>query len=112
MVFAGDVPKGARVRLMRAGLQELVDAAGEASKEASMQAVQKPGFALAMNCVGRRLVLGHRADDEIESILLGLAPNTPMIGFYSYGEFSPMNQQGLSCDLHNQTIVLTIFEEN
>ena len=112
MVFAGDVPTGARVRLMRAGLQELVDAAGEASKEASTKHFKKPDFALAMNCVGRRLVLGHRADEEIESILSGLAPNTPMIGFYSYGEFSPMNHQGLTCDLHNQTVVLTIFEEN
>jgi hypothetical protein len=112
MVFAGDVPKGARVRLMRAGLQELVDAAGEASKEASTKAFKNPGFALAMNCVGRRLVLGHRADEEIDSILSGLNPGTPMIGFYSYGEFSPMNQNGLTCDLHNQTVVLTIFEEN
>ena len=112
MVFAGDVPQGARVRLMRAGLQELVDAAGEVGKQASSSLIQKPAFALTMNCVGRRLVLGHRADEEIESILSGLSPDTPMIGFYSYGEFSPMNQNGITCDLHNQTVVLTIFQEN
>ena len=112
MVFAGDVPQGARVRLMRAGLQELVNAAGDASREASAKNFKKPGFALAMNCVGRRLVLGHRADEEIESILSGFSSDIPLIGFYSYGEFSPMNHAGLECDLHNQTVVLTIFEEN
>jgi hypothetical protein len=111
MIFAGDVPKGARVRLMRAGLQELVDAAGQVGKNALRHVRQHPSFALVMNCVGRRLVLGHRGDEEIESILSGLYPDTPMIGFYTYGEFSPMHQPGMDCNLHNQTVVLTIFEE-
>ena len=67
---------------------------------------------MVMNCVGRRLELGHRADEEIESIRTGLDPETPMIGFYTYGEFSPAHRAGISCDLHNQTVVLTIFEES
>jgi hypothetical protein len=112
MIFAGDVPKGARVRLMRAGLQELVDAAGEVATEARTNIRQKPDFAMVMNCVGRRLVLGHRADEEIESIRSGLDPETPLVGFYTYGEFSPAHRAGISCDLHNQTVVLTIFEES
>ncbi len=111
MIFAGDVPTGARVRLMRAGLQELVDAAGEVGAEARTGIQHKPDFAMVMNCVGRRLVLGHRADEEIESIRTGLDPDTPLIGFYTYGEFSPAHRTGISCDLHNQTVVLTIFEE-
>jgi hypothetical protein len=111
MIFAGDVPQGARVRLMRAGLQELVDAAGEVGKQAMVNVKQQPSFGLVMNCVGRRLVLGHRADEELESIVSGLHTDVPFAGFYSYGEFSPMQQPGMTCNLHNQTVVLTIFEE-
>jgi hypothetical protein len=111
MIFAGDVPQGARVRLMRAGLQELVDAAGEVGKHAMVYVKQQPSFGLVMNCVGRRLVLGHRADEELESIASGLHEDVPFAGFYSYGEFSPMHRPGMTCSLHNQTVVLTIFEE-
>jgi hypothetical protein len=56
-------------------------------------------------------VLGHRADEELESIVSGLHTDVPFAGFYSYGEFSPMQQPGMTCNLHNQTVVLTIFEE-
>lgn len=111
MIFAGDVPTGARVRLMRAGLEELVKAAGEVGAEAMSPQLKDPAFALVMNCVGRRLVLGHRAEEELESIRTGIKKEVPTIGFYSYGEFSPMHKPGMACNLHNQTVVLTIFEE-
>jgi hypothetical protein len=112
MIFAGDVPTGARVRLMRAGLEELVKAAGEVGTEAMLPQHKDPAFGLVMNCVGRRLVLGHRAEEELESIRTGIKKEVPTIGFYSYGEFSPMHKPGMACNLHNQTVVLTIFEEN
>jgi hypothetical protein len=112
MIFAGDVPMGARVRLMRAGLEELVKAAGEVGAEAMSPQLKDPAFGLVMNCVGRRLVLGHRAEEELESIRTGIKKEVPTIGFYSYGEFSPMHKPGMACNLHNQTVVLTIFEEN
>ncbi len=111
MIFAGDVPQGSRVRLMRAGLSELVDAAKQVGQQALRTPHQAPAFGLVMNCVGRRLVLGHRAEEELESIGEGLNMDIPMIGFYSYGEFSPIHKPDISCDLHNQTVVLTIFEE-
>lgn len=111
MIFAGDVPTGARVRLMRAGLEELVQAAGEVGPEAMSAQHKHPAFGLVMNCVGRRLVLGHRAEEELESIRTGITKEVPTIGFYSYGEFSPMHKPGMDCNLHNQTVVLTIFEE-
>jgi hypothetical protein len=56
-------------------------------------------------------VLGHRADEELESIASGLHEDVPFAGFYSYGEFSPMHRPSMTCSLHNQTVVLTIFEE-
>jgi hypothetical protein len=64
---------------------------------------------LAISCVGRRVVLGERTEEEVEAVLEGLPEGTPLIGFYSYGEISPSGL--LSCDLHNQTMTLTALGE-
>ena len=58
-----------------------------------------------MSCVGRRPVLGPRAEEEVEAAFSALPPTTTLVGFYSYGEISP-HATG-KCDLHNQTMTLT-----
>jgi len=40
-----------------------------------------------------------------------MGDETKIIGFYSYGEISPLND-GFNCDLHNQTMTITTFNEN
>jgi len=37
-----------------------------------------------------------------------MPPGTQQVGFYSYGEISP---QAGRCDLHNQTMTLTLLAE-
>ena len=110
ITFAGDVPQGHFVQLMRANLDRLVTGASEA---AIMTKDQSPGqgdvLALAISCVGRRLVLGERTEEEIETTLDLLPPGTRQIGFYSYGEISPYASG--KCDLHNQTMTLTTISE-
>ena len=69
-----------------------------------------PTLAVAISCVGRRLVLGERAEEEIEATLEVLPAGTRQIGFYSYGEISPYAQG--PCDLHNQTMTLTTISES
>jgi hypothetical protein len=64
---------------------------------------------VAISCVGRRLVLSQRSEEEIEAVLDGLPPGGTLIGFYSYGELSPLASG--RCDLHNQTMTLTSFWE-
>ena len=44
---------------------------------------------IAISCVGRRLVLGDRTDDELEAVLEALPAGTKLSGFYSSGELSP-----------------------
>jgi hypothetical protein len=65
---------------------------------------------LAVSCVGRRLVLGERTDDEIESVQAAVPPRARQVGFYSYGEISPRLPGG-GCDLHNQTMTVTVLDE-
>lgn len=112
MTFAGDVPTGYRAQLMRANFDRLVDGAGEAAElgiAAAAGGEQGETLVLAISCVGRRLVLGERTEDEIEATLDAVGPNATQLGFYSYGELSPLTDG--TCDLHNQTMTITTISE-
>ncbi len=108
ITFAGDIPTGQYVKLMRANLDRLVLGARGAGTAAFGDHVG-PTLSLAISCVGRRLVLGERTEEETEATLEVLPPNTTQVGFYSYGEISP-HATG-RCDLHNQTMTLTVLSE-
>ena len=113
MTFAGDLPVGARAQLMKADFDRLVDGARGAASNAKGIAPPVDGsdtLAVAVSCVGRRLVLGDRTEDEIEAIRDVLPNGAVVCGFYSYGELSPFATG--SCDLHNQTMTLTTFAES
>jgi len=112
MTFAGNIPQGTLVRLMKANFDRLVEGAGEAALRARATAPAADGQAtlgIAISCVGRRLVLGERTDEELERTLEFLAPGIRQVGFYSYGELSPYADG--RCDLHNQTMTLTTLSE-
>ena len=72
--------------------------------------VLRPNLAIAISCVGRRLVLGQRAEEEVEAAKEALPEGAHLIGFYSYGEMSPYSTG--PCDLHNQTMTLTNLQEH
>lgn len=110
MTFAGDIPEGWYAQLMRANFDRLVEGAMIAGKLAKGTSKNTENtLAIAISCVGRRLVLGERSEEEIEATHEILGHNMPLVGFYSYGEISP-SMLG-SCDLHNQTMTLTLFSE-
>ena len=116
MTFAGDIKQGSLVQLMRANFDRLVEGASSAAGMTltGMKANTKPNepvLSIAISCVGRRLVLGERTEDELEATLEVLPKQTQQIGFYSYGEISPF-VSGASCDLQNQTMTLTVFSES
>ncbi|NQY95260.1 MAG: FIST C-terminal domain-containing protein, partial [Campylobacteraceae bacterium] len=64
---------------------------------------------LAISCVGRKLVLGQKSEEEIEAVTKNFSDNVLQVGYYSYGEISPLNSG--ACDLHNQTMTLTLIWE-
>ena len=112
MTFAGDMPQGSKAQLMRANFDRLVDGASTAATQARFinQNGTDPLLSIAISCVGRRLVLGERIEDETEAVLEILPKNTVQVGFYSYGEISS-GELG-NCDLHNQTMTLTTISES
>ncbi len=111
MIFAGDVPEGALSQFMMGNMDKLIDSAGIAACRAvdTMQTVQ-PVLSIAVSCVGRRLILQQRAEDELESALEAFPDGSSQLGFYSYGELSP-DTAGV-CTLHNQTMTITTISEN
>ncbi len=109
LTFAGDVPEGSFAQLMRANFDRLVLAAADAAEDCK-RAVDQAELCVAVSCVGRRLVLGERAEEETEAVADIVPADCPIIGFYSYGELSPLASGG--CRLHNQTMTLTTFSEH
>ncbi|KTD64844.1 FIST signal transduction protein [Legionella spiritensis] len=116
LIFAGDIPTGCYAQLMRANFDRLIDSANEAGELAKTRMIDKPGdinrpvLAIDISCVGRRLLLGERTEEEIESTLESLPEGTTQVGFYSYGELSPYTVG--NCELHNQTMTITTFYES
>ncbi len=110
LTFAGDIPQGSFVRLMKANTDRLINGAEEAAVAAKNGDKESPEFALLVSCVGRKLVLKQIVEEEVESVSDVL--DKPFItGFYSYGEIAPFNQN-VQCELHNQTMTITTFRES
>jgi len=110
MIFAGDVPEGARVRFMKANFDKLVVAASDAASQTLLPKGKPPRLSLLISCVGRKIILGPRIDEEVEAVLEVLGDHTLQTGFYSYGEISPFSPNA-TCELHNQTMTITTFSE-
>jgi hypothetical protein len=110
MTFAGDVPEGAYVRLMKANFDRLIDGAVGAARTSYEALGAAPAdLAILISCVGRKLVLKQRVEEELEGVreIMGA---TPLAGFYSYGEISPFTPSA-RCELHNQTMTITTLAE-
>ncbi|MCD0468714.1 FIST signal transduction protein [Flavobacterium sp. JAS] len=110
MTFAGDVPKGSKVRFMKANFDRLIDAASGAASSCLEVNSFNPKLALLISCVGRKLILGTRIDEEVEAVSYIFGDKTILSGFYSYGEISPLKPFG-DCILHNQTMTITCINE-
>ncbi len=110
--FAGDMPVGSKVRFMKSNGNNLIEASRKATQLAMASAIPDfhPKLALVVSCVGRKLVLKKRVEEEIEEIREVLGSTVPIAGFYSYGEIAPL-QKGHKCFLHNQTLTITLFDE-
>lgn len=112
MTFAGDVPQGHVVRLMKANFERLVDGASGAAQMASKKVdLSRKVLAILVSCVGRKLVLKQRTEEELESVKDVLGKNAVLTGFYSYGELCPIHETQTRCELHNQTMTITTFCE-
>jgi hypothetical protein len=108
MTFAGDVPVGSTAQLMRANFDRII----EAGEGAATTSIARGGaeFAVLISCVGRKLILKQRVEEEVEAVRSVLGQGVVTTGFYSYGELAPQTHSA-PCQLHNQTMTVTTFSE-
>jgi hypothetical protein len=110
MTFAGDVPTGTYARFMKANFDRLIDGAVGAARTSGEAVGGGAELALLVSCVGRKLVLGQRVEEEVEGVREALGERPVLAGFYSYGEISPFTPSA-RCELHNQTMTITTLRE-
>jgi len=112
MTFAGDVPEGAYARLMKANFDRLINGAhGAAETSYATIGSTKADLAILISCVGRKLILKQRVEEEVEAVRDVLGETTCLAGFYSYGEIAPFIPSA-KCELHNQTMTITTIAES
>jgi hypothetical protein len=111
LILAGEIEPDGYLRLMHASTDALVDGA-ETAAEATrgMNCQDGSGLAILVSCVGRKLVMGDRVEEEVDAVVNALGRDKMVTGFYSYGEISPM-APGVACKLHNQTMTITCLTE-
>lgn len=111
MTLAGDIESAGYLRLMHASTDALVDGAEAAAQAAQkMLASQGASLAILVSCVGRKLVMGGRVDEEVEAVGDVFGQKAVLTGFYSNGEISPFTGNA-ACKLHNQTMTITHIAE-
>ncbi len=111
LILAGDVEEYGFVKLMQAGTDSLVAGAQEAAKSILNKKLNDDtGLAILISCVGRKLVMGNRIDEEIDAINSMFDATINISGFYSYGEICPL-KRSIDCKLHNQTMTITYITE-
>ncbi|MGB3150880.1 MAG: FIST N-terminal domain-containing protein [Maribacter sp.] len=110
LTFAGNIPEGAYVRLMKANVDRIINGAEESAITCRKSMEDEQQLAFLISCVGRRLVLKQLVEEEVEAVNDQLGDDIFSTGFYSYGEIAPFDKFS-PCELHNQTMTITTLAE-
>lgn len=110
LTFAGNIPEGSYVRLMKANIDRLINGAADSAIGAIKEHKENSELAILISCVGRRLVLKQMVEEEVEAVREIIGEKPSITGFYSYGEIAPFGEFS-PCELHNQTMTITTLSE-
>jgi hypothetical protein len=110
MILAGDILEGSYAQLMMTNVDNIISAAEVGASQALQNRNKKPELAILVSCIGRKLVLDQRVEEEVEEVMEVIGKETAVCGFYSYGEIAPFNSE-MNCQLHNQTMAITLISE-
>lgn len=114
---AAEIPENSSIQLMIGSRDEAIKVAGEAARNAVEQLNgSKPKAVIIFNCIARNKLFGERSGDEIKEIQKAVGPDTPLIGFYTYGEQAPLggevrNIEKCNPAFHNETVVIAVMGE-
>jgi hypothetical protein len=114
ITLAGSIPEGSAITLTTASRGDIINGARLAAEQAreSLGKATTPRAILMFSCVGRKLVLGRRTQEEVTAVKQVLGEDIPLIGFYTYGEIGPIDKRErrlATSKFHNETVVLWIL---
>lgn len=113
ITLAASIPEGSAITLTTATRGDVINGARLAAEQAKQcLAGARPRVVLMLSCVGRKLVLGRRTDDEVQAVKDVLGHDVPLIGLYTYGEIGPIDklkEQLRGTRFHNETVVLWVL---
>lgn len=114
LVCAGEVAPGSEIRVMMGSKETALKAAKKAA-ELALGALRnaKAELVFIFDSVSREKLFGRMAREEISIVKNIFGKNTPILGFYTYGEQAPL---GATINLgqtffHNETIVVFAIGE-
>ncbi|MBC8768138.1 FIST C-terminal domain-containing protein [Arenibacter sp. BSSL-BM3] len=110
LTFAGNIPQGSYVRLMKANIDRIIGGAEQSAITTKGSTENQHQLAFLISCVGRRLVMKQLVEEEVEAVNDVFDNDIYTTGFYSYGEIAPFDKFS-PCTLHNQTMTITTFSE-
>jgi hypothetical protein len=107
--FLGDIPEQAMVRITDINRDEVI-AASKTSFENALANYpgSEPEAVLVFSCCCRRWLLGTRAKEEYQLVKHALPKEVPICGFYTYGEFAPLEPGGETY-FHQETFVTLLL---
>ncbi|PMB45578.1 hypothetical protein CEN40_11865 [Fischerella thermalis CCMEE 5205] len=107
--FLGDIPEQAIIQVTDISRDEVI-AAAKTSFQTALEHYPGtvPEVILLFSCCCRRWLLGTRAKEEYQLVKQALPEDIPICGFYTYGEFAPLEPQG-STYYHQETFVTLLL---
>ena len=131
LIFAGNIPQGSKVKLMKTGSDNLINQFEIEEKMSEFKNTEEEdGLVIMISCIGRKLVMKQLTQVEIEAVTERFHSKFKFTGFYSYGEIftntknrvynQVTNTQTISpsvvfqhgdCLLNNQSMTITSIIE-
>ncbi len=107
--FLGDIPEQSVVQLTDISRDQVI-AAAETSFNQALKTYpgNEPEAVLLFSCCCRRWLLGTRAKEEYQLVKKAFPQEIPICGFYTYGEFAPLEPNG-STYYHQETFVTLLL---
>ena len=131
LIFAGNIPQGSKVKLMKTGSDNLINQFEIDEKMSEFKNTdEENGLVIMISCIGRKLVMKQLTQEEIEAVTEMVTSKFKFTGFYSYGEIftntknrvysqvtdahaisQPIVFQHGDCVLNNQSMTITSIIE-
>lgn len=110
IIYAGEIPNGAPVRLAKGSREDVIHGAADvAERLKSHLGGRDISCLLFFSCGGRKLVLGLKTPQEVQTLRGALPKDLPICGLYVYGEIAPIDSTDPNLNqarFHNTTLVL------